>query len=170
MIEPVLFGVGGNVGTDAELIARFRRARELLAQLSEQQGLAGVRSAPLYRTAPIGPAQPPFLNTALLVPLDVGPEELLEHALELERRLGRTRDGERFGPRLIDLDILVWSARVVDLPELVVPHPRLAERRFALEPLVALLDEDFEIPGRGPAGALLARVRDQQVELVTSAW
>jgi 2-amino-4-hydroxy-6-hydroxymethyldihydropteridine diphosphokinase len=170
MIEPVLFGVGGNVGTDDELRARFRQARTLLASLSEQQGLGGVRSAPLYRTAPIGPAQRPFLNTALLVPLDLEPEELIEHTLALERTLGRTRDGERFGPRLIDLDILVWSARVVDLPGLVVPHPRLHERRFALEPLVALLDEDFEIPGRGPAGELLDRVRDQQVELITTAW
>ena len=78
MIEPVLFGVGGNVGTDDELRARFRQARTLLASLSEQQGLGGVRSAPLYRTAPIGPAQRPFLNTALLVPLDLEPEDLPE--------------------------------------------------------------------------------------------
>ena len=170
MIEPVLFGVGGNVGSDAALIARFRTAREALARTSEQQGLGGVRSAPLYRTGPVGPTQPSFLNTALLVPLDLGPEELIEHTLALERSLGRTREGDRFGPRLIDLDILVWSGRVVDLRDLVVPHPRLHERRFALEPLVALLDEDFVIPGRGPAGELLARVRDQPCELVMKVW
>ncbi len=169
MIEPVLFGVGGNVGTEAQLIARFRQAREALTKVSEHQGL-GVRSAPLYRTAPIGPTQPPFLNTALLVPLDLEPARLIENTLALERSLGRTREGERFGPRLIDLDVLVWSARVVDLPGFVVPHPRLCERRFALEPLVALLDEDFEIPGQGRAGDLLERVRDQQVERLTLIW
>lgn len=170
MIEPVLVGVGGNLGREAELIARFRQAREALTRASEQQGLGGVRSAPLYRTAPIGPRQPPYLNTALLVPLDLAPAELIETTLALERSLGRTRDGERFGPRLIDLDILVWSGRVIEVPGLVVPHPRLTERRFALEPLVALLDDDFEIPGRGPAGELLARVRDQQLELLTATW
>ncbi len=170
MIESVLFGVGGNVGTEAQLIARFRQAREALREASAQQGLGGVRSAPLYRTDPIGPTQPAFLNTALLVPLDLEPAQLIESTLALERLLGRTRAGERFGPRLIDLDVLVWSARVVDLPGLVVPHPRLGERRFALEPLVALLDEDFEIPGQGLAGDLLERVRDQQVELITEVW
>jgi 2-amino-4-hydroxy-6-hydroxymethyldihydropteridine diphosphokinase len=115
---------GGNVGTEAELRVRFGHAREALGELGP------VRSAPLYRTAPIGPAQSPYLNTAVSVRLeDVQPGELIATLLELERLLGRDRTQEvRWGPRRIDLDVLVWGDRVVRTPGLEVPHPRLGER------------------------------------------
>ena len=74
--------------------------------------------------------------------------------LEIERSLGRVR-GERWGPRVVDLDLLVYGNEVVDEPGLRVPHPRLHERRFALEPL-ADLNPELEIPGRGTVSALLA--------------
>ena len=74
--------------------------------------------------------------------------------LEIERSLGRVR-GERWGPRVVDLDLLVYGNEVVDEPGLRVPHPRLHERRFALEPL-ADLNPELEIPGRGNVSALLA--------------
>jgi 2-amino-4-hydroxy-6-hydroxymethyldihydropteridine diphosphokinase len=176
--EPLVIGLGGNVGGDDAILERFRRAREALGVLGE------VRSAPLYRTAaitwpprpgssaPIGPAQPAFLNTAVrLAALDLTPAELIATVLELERLLGRDRRGEaRWGPRPIDLDVLVWGGRVVRTPELEVPHPRLAERRFALAPLAALLGDAYEIPGAGAAGALLARVRDQDVVELAPSW
>jgi 2-amino-4-hydroxy-6-hydroxymethyldihydropteridine diphosphokinase len=159
-VEPIVIGLGGNVGTEAEIVERFRRARAAFAELGD------VRAAPLYRSAAIGPAQPAFLNSALRVRIpDVQPAELIATVLELERLLGRERRGAvRFGPRAIDLDVLVWGARVITTPELEVPHPRLVDRRFALEPLVVLLGEDYVIPGAGRAGACLARVRDQAVE------
>ncbi len=164
MTEPIVIGLGGNLGDDAEIIERFRRARDAIAELGE------VRSAPLYRSAPIGPAQPAYLNTALrLVMPDAIPGELMAALLEIERLLGRVRDA-RWGPRVIDLDVLVWGARVIESPELVVPHRELARRRFALEPLVALTGDDFEVPGVGRAGELLARVRDQQVEQIAETW
>jgi 2-amino-4-hydroxy-6-hydroxymethyldihydropteridine diphosphokinase len=76
--------------------------------------------------------------------------------LRIENELGRRRGrGPRFGPRTIDLDLLLYGDEVIDEPGLVVPHPRLHERRFALEPL-AELDPSLEIPGRGPVQALLA--------------
>src|SRR5690606_40606015 len=128
--------------------------------------------APLYRTAPIGPAQPAYLNSAVrLRAAELTPAELIATVLELERLLGRDRRGEaRWGPRPIDLDVLVWGGRVVRTPELEVPHPRLPDRRFALAPLVALLGPSFEVPGAGAAGALLARVRDQDLVELAPTW
>jgi 2-amino-4-hydroxy-6-hydroxymethyldihydropteridine diphosphokinase len=164
--DPVVIGLGGNVGTYAVIVERFGRARAAPGQLGR------VRSAPLFRAAPIGPAQPAFLNTAVRIELaDAQPGELIATLLELERLLGRRREAEvRWGPRTIDLDVLVWGARTVQMPELEVPHPRLAERRFALAPLVALVGDGFEVPGRGPAGALLARVAGQDCEELADSW
>jgi 2-amino-4-hydroxy-6-hydroxymethyldihydropteridine diphosphokinase len=165
-IEPVVIGLGGNVGGEPAITERFRRAREAFAALGD------VRAAPLYRTSAIGPAQAEFLNSALRVRIpDARPAQLIATVLELERLLGRDRTGmERFGPRVIDLDVLVWGERVIRTPELELPHPRLFERRFALEPLIALLGPDFEVAGHGAAGVLLERVREQAVELVSERW
>jgi 2-amino-4-hydroxy-6-hydroxymethyldihydropteridine diphosphokinase len=162
----IVIGLGGNVGTDAAITGRFTRVREALA------AIGSVRSASLYRTAAIGPAQPAFANTAVgLSAQDMQPEELLAIVQELEALLGRNRlIEERWGPRTIDLDVLLWDARVIRTPDLDVPHPRLHERRFALQPLVDLVGEDFEIPNVGRAGDALARVRDQQIELLTERW
>jgi 2-amino-4-hydroxy-6-hydroxymethyldihydropteridine diphosphokinase len=159
-------GLGGNVGDDAAILARFVRAREALAQLGD------VRSAALYRTAPIGPDQAPFLNTAVRVAADPSttPAELVATLSELERLLGRDRAREtRWGPRPIDLDVLLWDARAIRTPELVVPHPRLTERRFALAPLIDLLGGEHLIDGATLA-TLEARVRDQAIELVAGSW
>ena len=160
-----MIGVGGNIGTDDEIVDRFRIARMAI------EALGDVRSAPLYRTAPLGPAQPAFLNTALRVRIaDALPAALIATLLEIERLLGRDRTREaRWGPRPIDLDILIWGARVLRTPELEVPHPRLVERRFALAPLADLLP-DGEVPGHGPIMRLLDRVRDQPLELVAATW
>jgi 2-amino-4-hydroxy-6-hydroxymethyldihydropteridine diphosphokinase len=166
MSEPVVIGLGGNVGRDAAIVERFGHVRAALG------ALGAVRSAPLYRSDPIGPAQPAFLNTAVCVaPGDAQPAELIATLLELERMLGRARETEaRWGPRPIDLDVLVWGARIVRTPELEVPHPRLAERKFALAPLVALLGDEFAVPGLGPVGALLARVADQRCDEIAASW
>jgi 2-amino-4-hydroxy-6-hydroxymethyldihydropteridine diphosphokinase len=166
VIEPVVIGLGGNLGTPGEIVERFARAREALGVLGP------ARSAPLYRSAPLGPAQPAFLNTAVRLALaDAQPGELIATLLELERQLGRTRETSvRWGPRRIDLDVLVWGARTVRTPELWVPHPRLAERRFALAPLVALLGADFPVPGLTTAGVLLDAVAAQDCEEIAASW
>ena len=166
MSAGLVIGIGGNVGSEDEILERFRRARAAL------EALGSVRSAPLYRSQPVGPAQPPYLNTAVRVEVapDTQPGELIATLLELERLLGRRRPHARWGPRAIDLDVLVWGERVVRTPELEVPHPRLIERRFALEPVVALLGPALEIPGHGPAGALLSRLDDQAVEQIAETW
>ncbi len=169
MIELVVIGLGGNIGTSDEIVARFGHARASIATLGAP---GSMRSAPLYRSAPIGPAQAAFLNTAVCIALaDAQPAELIATLLELERMLGRTRETEaRWGPRRIDLDVLVWGTRSIHTPELEVPHPRLAERKFALAPLVALLGEAFAVPGFATAGELVRRVAEQECEEIAAIW
>ena len=139
-------GLGANLG-DRE--ATMRRAIELLGD-----EVAAVSS--FRETDPVGyEDQPRFLNGALALETELSPRELLDRLLAVERELGRTRDGPRYGPRTIDLDLLLYGEVVVDEPGLRVPHPRLAGRRFALEPL-AELDPGLTIPGAGAVSALLA--------------
>jgi 2-amino-4-hydroxy-6-hydroxymethyldihydropteridine diphosphokinase len=109
----------------------------------------------LRETEPVGVVdQPPFLNGAVQVETTLVPRVLLDALLEIERALGRVRE-ERWGPRTVDLDLLVYGGMTVDEPGLRVPHPRLHERRFALEPL-AELDPALDIPGVGRVSDALA--------------
>jgi 2-amino-4-hydroxy-6-hydroxymethyldihydropteridine diphosphokinase len=144
-------GLGSNLGDPQEQI---RRALELMAA---EEGVEVVAVSALRETDPVGyEDQPRFLNGAAELRTSLSARELLGRLLGIERRLGRVRgEGPRFGPRTIDLDLLLYGEETVDLPGLTVPHPRLHERRFALEPL-AELDPALEVPGRGPVQALLA--------------
>ena len=109
----------------------------------------------LRETEPVGVAdQPPFLNGAVRIQTTLAPRALLDSLLEIERSLGRVRD-ERWGPRTLDLDLIVYGGENVDEPGLRVPHPRLHERRFALEPLFEL-DPELVIPGLGRVSDALA--------------
>jgi 2-amino-4-hydroxy-6-hydroxymethyldihydropteridine diphosphokinase len=145
-------GLGANLG---DRDATLRRALELLAA---EPGVELVAVSAVRETDPVGYAdQPPFLNAVAAVETELPPRALLERLLAIERALGRTRTGPRFGPRRIDLDLLLHGDAVVDEPGLTLPHPRLHERRFALEPL-AELDPHLEIPGRGHVEALLAEL------------
>jgi 2-amino-4-hydroxy-6-hydroxymethyldihydropteridine diphosphokinase len=134
-------GLGANLG-DRE--GTIRRALELL---DAEDGIELVAVSALRETDPVGYAhQPPFLNGAAAVDTELAPRELLERLLAIERELGRVRaEGPRYGPRTIDLDLLLYGDLVVDETGLTVPHPRLAERRFALEPLHEL-DPDLRLP------------------------
>ena len=126
----------------------MRRAIDLL-------GDEVVAVSTFRETDPVGyEDQPRFLNAAVALETPLTPRELLDRLLAVERELGRTRDGPRYGPRTIDLDLLLYGDETVDEPGLRVPHPRLAERRFALEPLFEL-DPGLIIPGVGPVSALL---------------
>jgi 2-amino-4-hydroxy-6-hydroxymethyldihydropteridine diphosphokinase len=139
-------GVGSNLG-DRE--ATIRAAVDALP------GVVAVSS--LRETDPVGVTdQPAFLNGAVALETELSPRELLERLLAIERELGRERR-ERWGPRTIDLDLLLYGVETVDEPGLRVPHPRLHERRFALEPL-AELDPELAVPGRGRVGDLLAKL------------
>ncbi|MGB2875021.1 MAG: 2-amino-4-hydroxy-6-hydroxymethyldihydropteridine diphosphokinase [Gaiellaceae bacterium] len=144
-------GIGSNLGEPERQIAAA------LEQLAAEEGIEIAGVSTLRETEPVGYAdQPRFLNGAVALETELPARELLDRLLAIERRLGRVRgEGPRFGPRTIDLDLLLYGAERIDEPGLAVPHPRLAERRFALEPL-AELDPSLEIPGFGPVQGLLA--------------
>jgi 2-amino-4-hydroxy-6-hydroxymethyldihydropteridine diphosphokinase len=111
----------------------------------------------LYRTPPWGmPDQPDFVNAVARLETALPPRALLDALLGIEIRAGRVR-GMRNGPRILDLDLLLYGDRIIDQPGLVVPHPRLHERAFVLRPL-ADVAPDVEIPGRGRVGELLERI------------
>jgi 2-amino-4-hydroxy-6-hydroxymethyldihydropteridine diphosphokinase len=146
----VYIGLGSNLGD------REATIRSALDRLDGQDEIEVARVSSLRETDPVGYAdQPRFLNGVAELVTRLSPRELLERMLAVERDLGRTRDGPRFGPRTIDLDLLLYGDAVVDEPGLEIPHPRIAERSFVLEPL-AELDPALEVPGQGPVRALLA--------------
>lgn len=141
-------GLGSNLG-DRE--ALLRMAVEALGEA----GVEVVGRSSVYETDPVGgPEQPAFLNQVIAVECDLEPRDLLSLCQRIERDLGRLRspDEEQWGPRPIDLDILVAGEHEVREPLLEIPHPRIAERAFVLVPL-AELAPDLEVPGRG-------RIRD----------
>jgi 2-amino-4-hydroxy-6-hydroxymethyldihydropteridine diphosphokinase len=145
----VYIGLGANLG-DRETTIR------LALQLLESGDTTVVGVSTLRETDPVGyEEQPAFLNGAAALETELGPRQLLDRLMAVELELGRDRSGRRFGPRTIDLDLLLYDGRSVSEPGLEVPHPRLHERAFVLEPLLEL-DEGLEVPGRGPVRALLA--------------
>jgi 2-amino-4-hydroxy-6-hydroxymethyldihydropteridine diphosphokinase len=148
------------VGLGANLGDREGTIRAALAALDARPDVAVVAVSSLRETDPVGYLdQPRFVNGAAALDTELGPRELLDALLDVERELGRVRgDGPRFGPRPIDLDLLLHGDLVLDEPGLVVPHPRLHERLFALEPL-AELDPALVVPGRGAVADLVARLQ-----------
>ncbi len=124
--------------------------------LGETEGVEVAARSSFRETDPVGVVdQPLFLNGAAALDTELSPRELLEALLSIERRLGRVRGGTRWGPRTIDLDLLLYGDEVVDEPGVRVPHPRLHERRFALEPLTEL-NPELVVPGAGRVSDLLA--------------
>ena len=139
--------LGANLG-DRE--ASIRRAAELIG---------AQRLSTIIETPPWGVTdQPDFLNAVAELETDLGPRPLLERLLEVERELGRVRGGRRWGPRTIDLDLLVLGDETSDTPALQLPHPRLHERLFVLVPLAELAPA-LVIPGRGPVADLLSKLQ-----------
>ena len=146
------------VGLGANLGPREITIQRAVTLLAAEEGIELVGQSRLRETDPVGVFdQPRFLNGVVALDTTLSPRELLDVLLRLERQLGRTRDGERWGPRTIDLDLLVYGSQVVEEPGLRVPHPRLHERRFALDPL-AELAPDLEIPGRGKVSEILQQL------------
>ena len=137
-------GIGANLG-DRELSIRRAAA-----------AIGAVRLSAIRETEPWGLVdQPPFLNAVAELETELAPIALLARLLEVEHELGRVRGGQRWGPRAIDLDLLLYGAEVIDGNELSVPHPRLQERLFVLEPLTELAP-DLVVPGHGKVSTLLA--------------
>ncbi|MBP6691806.1 MAG: 2-amino-4-hydroxy-6-hydroxymethyldihydropteridine diphosphokinase [Xanthomonadales bacterium] len=148
----VYIGLGANLGDPARQLIRA------LGQLQLDGAVRVLRCSACYRTAPWGRLdQPEFANAVVEVDTTLEPAALVEALLATERALGRERDGERWGPRLIDLDLLLYRERELAQPGCRVPHPRLVERAFVLVPL-AELAPDALVPGHGSVTQCLQRL------------
>jgi 2-amino-4-hydroxy-6-hydroxymethyldihydropteridine diphosphokinase len=152
-------GLGGNLG---DAVATLHAALQDLDGLPQTRL---VRASKFYRTPAWGVAeQPDFINAAALLDTRLPPRDLLDALLGIERAFGRERrDEERWGPRVLDLDLLLYDSAVIDEPGLRVPHPHLHERAFALLPLVEITPDAF-IPGIGPAGDALRALDSSAIE------
>lgn len=139
-------GLGSNLGD------RLANLQSAVDRLTATPGIAVVRSSRIYETAPVGPPQPDYLNAVVEVSSRLSPRILLAACASVERGLGRVRT-ERWGPRTIDLDLLVYGDEEIDEPDLQVPHPRMHERAFVLIPLLEL-EADPRLPGGRRAGDL----------------
>ena len=145
------------VGLGANLGDRERTLREAVAALAAEEGIEVVAVSALRETEPVGVGeQPLFLNGAAAIDTALAPGELLGRLLAVEQRFGRIRVPGEHGPRTLDLDLLLYGdEKIEEAGRLTVPHPRLHERRFVLEPL-AELDPGLVIPGRGTVESLLS--------------
>ena len=146
------------VGLGANLGDRERTLREAVAALGDEEGIEVVAVSTLRETDPVGVGkQPLFLNGAAAIDTALEAGELLDRLLAVEQQFGRLRSPGKHAPRTLDLDLLLYGDERVAEPGLTVPHPRLHERRFVLEPL-AELDPGLVIPGRGTVEGLLSGV------------
>lgn len=161
-VQRAFVGLGGNLGDVETTLAEALWAIDGLPQTSIRAQSA------LYRSKPWGRGdQPDFLNGAVELQTRMTPRVLLEHLLAIEERFGRVRAKEdRWGPRTLDLDLLVFGEEVIDEPGLHVPHPRLHERAFVLVPL-AEIAPSLHIVGQGKVSDLLAQVDASGIEAVS---
>jgi 2-amino-4-hydroxy-6-hydroxymethyldihydropteridine diphosphokinase len=156
-------GIGSNL---ADPRAQVERALQSLARMPESRLL---RFSHLYRSAPWGlPDQPEFVNAVAAIETALSPQALMQTLLAIEREAGRDRRGERWGPRILDLDLLLYGGLMLAEPGLQLPHPHLHERAFVLLPLAEIAPH-LDVPGRGPISALLAHIDTADCHLIDTA-
>ena len=152
--HPAYIGVGSNLDDPPAQVLRA------FAKLAELPRSKVILTSPVYRTLPFGPVdQPEYANAVAGLLTQLGPYELLEQLQSIEAAQGRPRreDRQRWGPRIIDLDLLVYGRERLQDPQLTVPHPGIVERNFVLYPL-ADIAPDLDIPGLGRVTELKGRV------------
>lgn len=154
---PEALAVTAFIGLGSNLDDPRQQVESALRELAELPDTTLAAQSGLYRSAPMGPpGQPDYINAVARLGTRLAPEALLDALQAIEARHGRVRGGERWGPRTLDLDILLYADARIDSPRLQIPHPGLVERNFVLHPL-AEIAPDLDIPGAGPLRVLLAR-------------
>ncbi len=155
---PAYVGIGSN------LDAPVRRVERAIRQLAKIRCTRLVASSSLYRSAPLGGVdQPDFINAAVALLTRLDAAELLAELHSIEAQTGRQRDDTRWGPRVLDLDLLVFASRTIDEPGLRVPHPGIAVRNFVLLPLREIAPE-LAVPGLGRVASLPVNRDEPRIE------
>lgn len=154
-------GLGANLGDTRGVL------RAAATALANWPGVLSAQGSPLYRTAPVLAIGPEFVNAVLRIETTLGAFELLAVLQQLEQRHGRERPFPN-APRTLDLDLLLYGEAVINSPSLTLPHPRLHQRAFVLQPLLAL-NPALQAPGLGVLSAYLAGVQDQSIEALGDA-
>jgi 2-amino-4-hydroxy-6-hydroxymethyldihydropteridine diphosphokinase len=138
MNKDIFLLLGSNVGNS------YDNLKTAIHRIQTDAGVV-IKQSSIYRTKAWGKIdQPDFLNQVIQIETNLSPKELLVSVLEIEKKMGRVRN-EKWGPRIIDIDILFYNQEIVNLPQLIIPHPEIAARRFTLSPL-AELSPDFSHP------------------------
>ena len=153
------------VGIGSNLQDPLAQVKQALAELARLPRTRLLESSSLYRSAPVGYAdQPDFVNAVASLETSLKPVELLAQLQTIERSQGRKRSFKN-APRSLDLDLLLFDEMTLDLPHLKIPHPRMHERAFVLEPLLEIAPA-IAIPGVGAAAARMAAIKNQKVERI----
>ena len=146
------------LGLGSNLQLPLQQLQQAISKITLADGVEVLKTSSFYRTPPWGDLhQDDFINAVVLVETSLDPLPLLRVLQSIENEMGRQRSGRRWGPRLIDIDLLLFGDLQLQTADLEVPHPRLHERAFVLVPL-SELDETLKIPGRGDIGQLLKKI------------
>ena len=157
-VERAYVGMGSNLD---DPVVRLQRA---FGELDDMPDTRLVACSKLYGNPPMGPpSQPDYVNAVAALDTTLSPHELLAALHAIERAHGRIRNGEGWGPRTLDLDLLLYGSSCIDEPGLRVPHPGIAARPFVLVPLSEVAPEPLAVPGHGPLSALLAACDSEAV-------
>lgn len=162
MSEDVYIGLGSNLENPRQQIETAIRA------LQEVTGIEVLRISGIYHSKPMGPQdQPDYMNAVVLVHTSLSPDDLLKTLQQIEQSQGRVRK-RHWGERTIDLDILLYGSKVINTPDLVVPHPGIPEREFVLYPLQEIAPE-LVIPGLGSVKELTRACKAESIEYLGGA-
>jgi 2-amino-4-hydroxy-6-hydroxymethyldihydropteridine diphosphokinase len=152
-LQQVAIALGSNLGESRTTLD------EALEALDRHEGVRVIRRSSWYRSAPIGPVQPDYVNGCALLEVALAPEALLDVLQATENLFGRVR-AERWGPRTLDLDLILYGLQRIATERLEVPHPRMAERAFVLLPLAEIAAEWIDPVSGRPVGELAAALSD----------
>ncbi|MDJ0799395.1 MAG: 2-amino-4-hydroxy-6-hydroxymethyldihydropteridine diphosphokinase [Calothrix sp. MO_167.B12] len=159
-IHRCAIGLGSNLGNSLETL------EGALEILSQTPGIIIQKKSSWYQTKAVGPPQPDYLNGCALLGVEILPQLLLETLLDVENKFGRVRQ-ERWGPRTLDLDLLLYEDLILDTPTLKIPHPRMSDRSFVLVPLAEIIPDWVEPISGNTIQNLLTKVDSSDVRLLT---
>ena len=149
---PVYIGIGSNLDSPENQV------RQAIAALADLPGSVLVSESGFYRSAPVGRSdQPDFINAVAALLTQTEAHDLMQQLQDIERKQGRPRGGERWGPRAIDLDLLAYAGQIINEDDLIMPHPGIADRNFVLLPWQEIAPH-YRVPGQADVAVLAAKI------------